>query len=402
MKIFFYLIACLMLSITTLCFAHQQNSTSTDCNEISAHCAKTPTAIIDPLGNLWVVFVQNNHVYVSSSKDLGIRFNQAVKITPKAEDIYTSGENRPKIALDSSNNIFITWTHKTPGRFSGDIRFSRSYDQGKSFSTPVTINTDKRLIGHRFDSLSIDHDDNIYIAWLDKRDKQDAKQNNQDYIGTAIYYAYSNDHGKTFSENIKIADHTCECCRIASAINQHGDLSLIWRHIFESSIRDHALVTITQHSHVSKINRATHDNWKIDSCPHHGPDLTYGYDNNLYYTWFTQGSNQKGILFGKFDVNTNKVAVEEVVDNSPSASHPQLLNLNNKLIHAWKRFNGESTEIIFRHSNDYGNSWSQTKVIRDTKDASDHPLLIKHNDTAYLSWHTQAEGYTLTKVILEQ
>ena len=67
---------------------------------------------------------------------------------------------------------YVSWTKRSPERFSGDIRFSRSIDQGKSFSPAQTINDDGLVTSHRFDALLTDHRGDVYLAWLDKRDRQ--------------------------------------------------------------------------------------------------------------------------------------------------------------------------------------------------------------------------------------
>ncbi len=371
-----------------------------ECAQPSVHCGKTPSPVINTDGTLWVAYEYHDHIYVSSSTDQAKTFSTPVKITVTPEKIYTSGENRPKIALDNHGNIYVTWTEKTPGRFSGDIRFSRSLDNGQHFQAPITINSDKQLIGHRFDTLNVNHAGDITIAWLDKRDKVKAKANNQSYTGTAIYYATSKDHGETFSENIKIADHTCECCRIATTSDDHDNVTFLWRHIFNKNTRDHALVTINPDTTSQKVIRATEDEWNIDSCPHHGPDITYGSDDHLYYTWFTQGTNHQGILFGKFNTHSNKIISQQVVDAAASAANPQIIHINDTLINAWKRFNGEQTDVLARYSSNNGETWSTPIVLNSTQDASDHPLLISHHNAAYLSWHTKHEGYTLTEIAL--
>ena len=369
-----------------------------DCSQPLVHCGNTPSSVIDADGTLWVTYEYNNHIFVSSSTDQAHTFSTPVSVTVTPEKIYTSGENRPKIALDNHGNIYVTWTEKTPGRFSGDIRFSRSLDKGQHFQAPITINSDQQLIGHRFDTLNINHAGDITIAWLDKRDKVKAKANDEPYAGTSLYYATSNDQGESFSENIKIADHTCECCRIATTSDNHNNVTFLWRHIFNKNTRDHALVTLTPDNPTHKVIRATQDEWNIDSCPHHGPDITYGSDDHLYYTWFTQGTNHQGILFGKFNTHSKKITSQEVVDDAASAANPQIIHINNTLINAWKRFNGEQTEVLARYSSDKGETWSAPTVLNSTKDASDHPLLISHHNVAYLSWHTKHEGYTLTEI----
>ena len=57
--------------------------------------------------------------------------------------------------------------------YTGDIRFSRSVDGGKSFSNPVTLHTDRQEITHRFDALSVNRDGRIFVAWIDKHNAGD-------------------------------------------------------------------------------------------------------------------------------------------------------------------------------------------------------------------------------------
>ncbi len=392
-----------LLAATLVCFesiAHNSITDHKSCIKPTPHCGNTPSSVYNSHGKLWTVFEADNHIYVTSSDDHGKTFAKAVKVNSIEEKIYTSGENRPKIAIDGNSHIFITWTQKTSGRFSGNVRFSRSSDRGENFSDPVTINSDRRLIGHRFDSLSINQHGDVYIAWLDKRDKADASSKGETYPGTALYYAYSKDQGATFSANIKITDHTCECCRLASAVSPDGDLSILWRHIFEGNIRDHALTTITPDNKIMPVIRATHDEWKIDSCPHHGPDIIYGADHHLYYTWFTQSNNQQGILFAKYNTANDLISNINLADSSSSAAHPQLIRTNNRLIHAWKRFDGEQTLVVARYSDDHGTNWTATQTLSRTRGASDHPFLIKYREMVYLAWHTTDEGYIVTRVVL--
>jgi hypothetical protein len=72
----------------------------------------------------------------------------------------------------------------------------------------------------------------IYIVWLDKRDISIATKKGEKYSGLAINYALSDDEGKTFHTNIKAADHYCECCRVAMAMDKDGTPIIVWRYIF--------------------------------------------------------------------------------------------------------------------------------------------------------------------------
>ena len=368
------------------------------CVDVSLQCGKTPTSIFDSNNILWVAFEYQDHIYVTQSKDFGKSFNPPVAVNRQPHKIYTNGENRPKIVLGASGMIFVTWTEKTNGRFAGNIRFARSLDQGKTFSRPIIINTDRALIGHRFDIMHVDSQGELYIAWFDKRDKEIAKVSNKPYRGTALYYVSSDNNGESFSANTKLADHTCECCRIAVAGDSNDNIYYLWRHIFATNTRDHALISITPNKKVSTLTRATFDDWHIDSCPHHGPDMTINQDNRLFYTWFSQGEKHKGIMFAEYDLQHDELLGFQVADAVATASHPGIIAFNNEIFHVWKKFDGKETLVVGRVSADGGESWSQEKVINRTSGASDHPLLIKNSNNVYLSWHSQKEGFSLTPV----
>jgi len=346
---------------------------SINCEEVLLHCGNTPSGTFDKNNILWIAYEYNNHIYVIKSGDLGRSFSKPIRVNTIPHEIYTNGENRPKIKVKQTGEVFVTWAEKTKGRFSGDIRFSRSLDQGKTFSEPIIINTDRSLIGHRFDALHLNKKGDLFIAWFDKRDKQEAKSNDISYRGTALYYIYSHDNGETFSENIKLADHTCECCRITVDNDTNNNIHYLWRHIFNTNTRDHALITINSDKLVSKMNRVSFDEWHIDSCPHHGPDMTINEEDRIFYTWFSQGEKNKGIMFGEYDIKNDVITNTQSTDSTGTASHPNIISFNDKLYHVWKRFSGEETYIIGRISSDWGESWSRDIIIKSTSNASDHP-----------------------------
>ncbi len=371
-----------------------------ECAEvISVHCGTAPSTRFDSSGRLWVAFVQGEYLYSSYSDDQGLNYSPPTRINPIAETIYADGENRPKIALGINKEIYISWTQKTEGRFSGNIRFSRSLNLGKSFSTPRTINDDGLLTSHRFDSLLTDRLGHLYLVWLDKRDRYKAKVQNQSYKGAAVYYTVSTDSGAHFSENKKLADHSCECCRIAISKTADDGAAVFWRHIFNGDTRDHAFAELSANLLPAPLKRATRDNWKIDACPHHGPALISQSKGTYGMVWFTNGELNKGIYYGRFSRESSQLENRFSLSRSPGASHADLLMASRQqLFSAWKYYNGDSTAIILRTSEDNGSSWSTEQNIATTKGVSDHPFLLKHKGSVFLSWHTAAEGLRLIPI----
>lgn len=366
----------------------------------SPNCGRTPTPAFAKDGRLWMAFVQNSHVYVTHSNDLGQSFKPPMVVNRVPEVIYSDGENRPKLMLGPQGNIYVSWTQKSQGRYAGHIRFARSVDGAKSFEEPLTVNDDLAPISHRFESMAVDSQGRIYITWIDKRDLAKAKKSKVKYTGAAIYYALSEDHGRSFAFNRKVADHSCQCCRIAMDVDANDDVIAMWRHVYPVNIRDHAITRLRVDTlPISGMPvRATNDGWQVEGCPHHGPDLAVGNGNKAHMAWFTQGKKNTGLMYGRFDLASQSLDVQHSIDAASTASRPQVAVAAGRVYTAWKIFNGDKTELRVRISDDDGLTWSAPHTMAQTADGSDFPVLLTHGDKVYVSWHTRAEGYQLIQV----
>jgi len=369
-------------------------SDCTELNNISVQCGNAPSATFDDNERLWVAFVQNQHVYVSYSDDTGESYSNPVVVNPEQEDVEHNGENRPKIIVDADSNIFISWTKKTSPRFTGEIRFSRSIDGGKTFETPQTVNDDGLFAGHRFESLYLTESGHLYLTWIDKRDLEASIQRNESYAGAAIYYAVSTDQGQSFSTNYRVANNSCECCRIAVAARGPENIAILWRQIFGVNTRDHAIAVLTPEGKTQEMARASYDDWQIDACPHHGPSMIQsGVSGDYHMSWFTNGDLHQGIYYARYSFDEDQPKYVFHVDGQAGAGHPYLAEHAQKLYLIWKGFDGQNTKLSLIESSDDGASWTEPRVLFVTGEGSDHPLIVSADDGLYLSWHTQELGY---------
>lgn len=358
------------------------------------------SAIFDGRGTLWLAQVKDGHVLVSHSLDHGKSYSAAVKVNQQPEHISASGETRPKILLAKNGNIYVSWTQSLETPFAGNIRFSRSTDGGKTFSTPITVNDNLDPITHRFEAMGVNARGQIYLAWLDKRDAQAAKNRGEQYSGIAVYSAMSEDEGKSFHANTRVADHTCECCRIAMSIDKSDTPVIAWRHIFGKNVRDHAIARLdglTPKDEAS-VQRATFDNWEVAACPHHGPALATSADT-LHMTWFNNGSVRSGLFYAHTRDGGKTFSAPLALGNAArQPGHASVLSIGKNVYVAWKEFDGEVTAIRAMRSPDGGNNWGEAQTVAETRDVSDHPLLIADREQVYLSWSTQQEDYRLIAV----
>src|SRR5256885_10072459 len=292
------------------------------------------SAAFDAQGTLWAVAKQGQHVVLHRSQDLGRSWSQPVPVNARPEPVGADRDARPKIALSRKGEIYITWTQPLSKPYTGYIRFSRSLDGGKMFSPPVTVHVDRQEITHRFDALAVNAEGKVFVAWVDKRDGEAARAKGAEYRGAAIYFAVADD-GANFRGDFKLAEHSCECCRLALLPRDDGSVIAFWRHVFEPGVRDHALSTLYADGHVDGLRRATFDNWAIDVCPHHGPALAADSAGRLHGVWFDLRTENPGALYGRLR--------EGAVDGlrrigGATAEHPDIAIAGTRIAVAWKEF----------------------------------------------------------------
>lgn len=351
------------------------------------------TATFDAKGRLWVVSVKDGYVTVSHSDDRGKTYSVPVRVNSESEFVAAVGENRPKILVGGNGNIYVSYTQNLVTPFAGNVRFSRSVDGGRSFSAPVTVNDNLDPFTHSFDVMGVNDHGQIYIAWLDRRDAAAATKKGEKYSGIAVYYAVSDDEGKSFKANVKAADHSCECCRVAMALDTDGYPVIAWRHVYDTNIRDHALVKLD--GKMTPV-RLSYDNWSVAACPHHGPSLSIASDGIYHAAWFNNAPERHGLFYARSTDQGRTFSSPLGFGNfEAQAAHPYVLSLGGIVYLAWKEFDGESTRILGMRSGDDGKTWSAPKKLAATSDVSDSPLLIGESNHAYLSWNTKNEGYRL-------
>jgi hypothetical protein len=372
--------------------SHQHVSEAA-CDGSELRCASKVTPVFAADGTLWLAWMAGGRVSVASSKDLAQTFTPAVAVTQDHLELDWGPDARPKIVVDRQYRIVIAFSIFKDKAYNGEVLYTRSSDGGRSFAglRPITPNTESQ----RFEALALDEDGSVFAAWLDKRNRVQARANNQPYPGAGLFFAWSKDGGATYSEARMAQDNTCECCRLGIAFAGHGRPVVIFRNIFDGSVRDHAIVTFADPATPGEVYRVSKDDWQIEACPHHGPSLAISAAGTYHATWFTGGKARKGLFYAR-STDGGKTFSEPLaigrLDRSPSRPYV-IASPNNHVAIVWKEFDGEKTTVNLMTSRDDGITWSESKAIAETSDTSDHPLLVSDGRRDFLSWMTKADGY---------
>lgn len=370
-----------------------KNASQRDCEHIDIHCAKTATLEVAPNGDLWRLWSQNQHMYFQVSNNDGQHFNPAQQVNIPAEKISARNENRPKIAFDKAQNVYLSWAMPREKKYTADIRFSYSSDYGKTFSKPVTVNNDNLLTGHSFNELMVSDEGEVSIVWLDGRLRGRDKSNN----GSAIFLGTGQlANGVIKFSNEALANGTCVCCRLATDYDTQGNLSVLWRHIYGDNIREFALLTLSKQKAPYQVS---YDHWKINGCPHQGGGLSIDDKNRYHMVWFNIGDKGKGIFYANSDDAGKTLSTPlSVGDFTVQAAHPHVNVYQNQVDIVWTQYTGTEHELWHQVSYDRGKSFKPAKIIATSTNGSDRPFIVKRNNKRFISWHRNQQGHWVDKL----
>lgn len=187
---------------------------------------------VDPQGGLHVTFFASRDsvtfsLYHALSTDGGSSFTAETKVSDVHFPRYSADERASSIAgLDtgrvypcphivadhsqgaSRGTLYMTWTGDGIDRYEGngtDIFFSRSGDNGASWSPPLVVNDDPRgRVRDQFHpSLAVNENGVIAVTWYDRRD-------DADNMKAHFSLSFSFDGGRSFAKNIPVTSQAMD------------------------------------------------------------------------------------------------------------------------------------------------------------------------------------------------
>jgi hypothetical protein len=351
-------------------------------------------AAFSPDGAVWVSGVEQGMLFVQRQDSHSRQWGERQFLPTEGEQVATSGDNRPKIIFGPRDLVIVTYTHPLSKPYTGEIRMLRSEDGGKHFSAPFTVHADRQIITHRFESVQFDARGDLYTVWVDKRDAERVWQAHQgdqrSYEGAAIYYNISRDGGVSFEEDRKLADSSCECCRIALLAEPDAGIVAMWRHVFAGSVRDHAFARVNAGS-VSQVARASRDNWELKACPHHGPGLAHAGAGNYHAVWFGEKEGQQRVRYGLLDHDGNPLGKVRALPDE-RAEHADIVSSGKTVVIVWRSFDGKATRLGAWISQDSGKNFTKSTLMT-TELENDYPRLIEHAGKIAVVWRTVKETH---------
>ena len=376
---------------------HHGPSAAADCppDDGALRCATAASPALGPDGALWLAWVAGGRVWTARTPagDPAGALGAPVDVSGAPARVDANGDGRPSLVVDASGRATVAWSHRRGQAYNGQVLLAASADGGRTFSPPAPLVADG--VSERFPVLLADPGRGLFAAWIDKRAAAAAAAAGREHAGASLLGAWSTDGGATFGPSFVIGANSCECCRVALAAGPDGRPALAWRGIFPGGIRDHAVMSLGSDGAPGPVRRLADDGWAIDACPHHGPALAAG-AGALHAAWYTEGRHRQGLFYARSG-DGGESFTDPLPFGAPDRlpSHPHVTASGETVWLAWKEFDGSRTRILVQVSRDGGTSWGAPRAAAETADDSDHPVLLVHAGTAYLSWLSRAEGWRL-------
>jgi Collagen triple helix repeat (20 copies) len=339
--------------------------------QVSLEILETCLDLTTTTNDVYVVWREisddNSDIFFAASYDNGRTFSTPLNIS-----------NNDGIAFDpqissSGNNVYVVWVEDIDGN--NDIFFAASYDNGRTFSEPENLS--ESLSGASLDPQISSSGNNVYVVW----EEEGALGNFE------VFFAASNDNGQTFTTP---PDNLSESPLVPSSdpqISSEGNnVYVVWVEVITPDNTDifFALSTNGGLTFSSELISNT------DELSGQAQITSEG--NNVYVVWreivvlpgismvgeiFVAVSNDNGENFELHD------DISTIVDENPQ--NPQISTEGNNVYVLWE-YRGID-DIFFAVSHNNGQSFSDPEDnISESPDPSRDPQISSEGNNVYVVW----------------
>lgn len=294
-----------------------------------------PGIAADDKGTLYVAWVdhsdENANLFLQTFGTDGKPSGDRIKINPEGTKVKAWYGDSPTVNVGRDGSLYVAWNRASAGK-GNDLVVSVSHDGGKTFADAVKVNDDTEPASHGMHSLAVDGNGRIYLAWLDERNIKKAEHTGSSHHdggepNSEVYFSFSEDGGKTFAQNKRLATEVCPCCKTTLLV-ANDRVYTAWRQVLPGEFRHVAVAHSTDGGRTfSEGVVVSDDKWQISACPVSGAALSMSEDGSLVAAWYTAGSDgQPGVYTSRSTDGGATFSPRVLVSNDGTNGTPVILN----------------------------------------------------------------------------
>jgi len=335
----------------------------------------TPQVAVDGSGNINMVWeddtATNSNILFSRSTDGGATFSAAKNLSNSPGFSFN-----PRIAVDSSGGINVVWEDNTPGNL--DVFFSRSTDNGATFSRPANLSNDPADSANP--QIAVDGGGSISVAW------------ESDSVSLGILFTHSTDGGATFSMPVDLATNTSGSISPQLAVDLAGNINVAWEddiagssNISFSSSADKGMTFSPPKSLTNNLGNSTSAQLAVDLAGN--INIVWTNDSPGNFDIFFTRSTDKGMTFS---------APKNVSKGTGMATGPQIgTDTGGNIYVVWSDNTppNSSPDIFFSRSSDGGMTFSTPQNLSNDPGFSTNSFLaVDAGGGINVSWEDTTPG----------
>ena len=193
--------------------------------------------------------------------------------------MFVNWADRPSVLQVEGEHWLAHWLRYSAEKtYSYDVVVAQSFDDGLTWSDPVTVHDDGTHTEHGFVSM-YRANDGVALLWLDGRNTPDAPMTLRSGTVTPA--------GEIKDAQL-VDDSVCDCCPTDVAVSSQGPVA-VYRDRTKEEIRD-IYVTRSIDGKWQPGEKLHADEWNIAGCPVNGPAIIADGDK-VAVAWFTAADN---------------------------------------------------------------------------------------------------------------
>lgn len=352
-----------------------KDSRISNASESSIH----PSIVTDQSGTIYIVW-QDARDIPSEDGYWGIYFTKSIDqgetwSTPKRINAPSNDGHTPHIIVDQNSIIHLVWSGAPAEENYYEIYYKNSTNGGNTWSEDIRLT---HAPDDSFTPTIATYGNTLHLVWSDKRDGN-----------FEIYYKKSTNGGETWGDDVRLTNDSGDSKLPSIAVDLTGNIHVAWYDkrgdvykIYYINSSDNG-VTWNDEICISSDHGAT----TLLAAPPSLVTDTYG---NLHVIW------QDG-LFGNYKIyyrekiasNNTWSVEEEIVDVLFSCLPSVVIDSNDGLHMVW--LDGDNNRLYYK-SKGYGeNEWSDA-VNLTSSGPEGLQLTIDTNNVLHLTWVTSRDG----------
>jgi hypothetical protein len=347
---------------------------------------KFPDIHVDENGVIHTVWVRvlgnSKNIYYSKSTDEGVSFSEPLRVNSVADNIVAYVGTGPRVRT-YGNSVFVLWPDSRDGYNNTSIYLNTSNDGGTNWQNEIMVSDQPYF--QLYSEMEIDGDGKLHLIYYNFG-------NSLQFLN--VRYSKMQLDGMMLYESIPLGitseeAEPCDCCAPDMSVTSGGDIYVAYRNNV-LNIRDHYIVKKSANStEFDAPYLMAEMNHYISYCPSSGPVIAL--EGNQLIAGFMSGNTTSSYV-----VTANStvlsfsppINVNESNSLSTQQNYPSVALMNNVGHVVWVDFATGGGDIHYANVEVGTNNLLDLQIIND--DSSNamqtNPIIKSHNGIIYCVW----------------